>query len=148
DLVPGDEPGADRAECLAALALVPLTAGPVDLKRTLGHIVRQEITGDRSLGIFPGQITRALAYDDADLHFPVELRRIPRDDGVVVRAADAARRLAEDDRLLRHRHAGLGGVIRIVQADGNEMPHVADARTEARPARHRFHAFEIELLDL
>src|SRR5215468_6431664 len=38
DLVLGDQPGAERPECLAALALDPLS-GPFDLEHALGHII-------------------------------------------------------------------------------------------------------------
>ena len=148
DLILGDEPRADRPEGLGALALAPLTAGTLDLEVALGHVVRQEIAGDRRLGIFLGQITRALADNDADLDFPVELERILRDDGVVVGADDAALRLVEDDRLFRHRHAGFGGVVRIVQADGDEVTDIADAGAEPRLAGDRLHALQIGLLDL
>src|SRR6185437_4579903 len=38
DLVPGDEPRPDRAEGLAAFALVPLAAGALDLEHALGDV--------------------------------------------------------------------------------------------------------------
>src|SRR6476659_3214190 len=106
DLVFGDEPGPDRPEALAAFALVPLAARALDLEHALGHVVRHEIAGDGVLGLAALEVARALADDDAELDLPVELARLARDDGVVVGAADARRRLVEDDRLLRDRHAG------------------------------------------
>ena len=45
DLVLGDEPGAERAEGLAALALGPLP-GALDLKDALGDVVGEAIAGD------------------------------------------------------------------------------------------------------
>src|SRR5262245_31279898 len=47
DFILGDEPRSDRSEGLAAFALVPLAAAPLDLENALGHVVAQEITGDR-----------------------------------------------------------------------------------------------------
>ena len=76
DLVLGDEPRADRAEGLAALALVPLAAAALDLEDALGHVVAEEIAGDRVLRLVLGEIARALADDDAELDLVVELGRL------------------------------------------------------------------------
>src|SRR3984957_11684811 len=121
ELVLGDEPWAERAEGLAALALGPL-AGALDLEHALGDVVGEAIAGDDVERLVLAQVAGARADDDAELDFPVELGRIPRDDGVVVRAAQARRRLVEDDRLFRDRHAGFGGVVGIIQPDGDEIP--------------------------
>src|ERR1700728_3112399 len=43
DFVLGDEPGAERSEGLAALALAPLAAAAFDLEAALGHVVGQAI---------------------------------------------------------------------------------------------------------
>src|SRR5215472_5513328 len=133
DLVLGDEPGAERAERLAALALGPL-AGPLDLKNALGYVVGEAIAGDRVHRLLLGEIAGAGADHDAELDLVVELGRVPRDDRGVVRSADAGRRLVEDDRLLRNRHAGLGRVVRVVQPDGDEVADMADAGADARLA--------------
>src|SRR5207253_5976189 len=53
---------------------------------------------------------------------------------VVVRPADAGRHLVEDDRLFRNRRAGLGRVVGIVEADGDEVADPADAGAEPRIA--------------
>ena len=47
------------------------------------------------------------------------------------------RPLAEHDRLLRHRHAGFGRVIGVVQADADELADLPDARADARLARRQ-----------
>src|SRR4029077_18822372 len=147
DLVLGDEPRADRAECLAALALGPL-AGALDLEHALGDVVGEAIAGHHIERLVLAQVAGARADDDAELDFPVELCRIPRDDGVVVRAAQARRRLVEDDRLLRDRHAGLGGVVGIIQPDGDEIADFADARPDPRLTFHQRQFFRIELFQL
>src|SRR5205807_2662852 len=59
-----------------------------------------------------------------------------------VRPADAGRYLVEDDRLFGNGRAGLGGVVGIVEADGNEIADLADAGAKARIA-----AYERQLLD-
>ena len=92
DFILGDEPWSDRAEGLAAFALVPLTARTLDLEYALRHVVREEIAGDRVLRLVLGEIARALADDDAELNLVVELAGFARRDRVVVRPADAARR--------------------------------------------------------
>ena len=56
-------------------------------------------------------------------------------------------RLVEDDRLFRDRHAGFRRVVGIVEADGDEIAHVADARAESRFAGDRLHPLEVCLLD-
>ena len=146
-LVLGDEPRAERAEGLAALALGPLP-GALDLKNALRDVVGEAIAGDHVERIVFGQIARALADDDAELDFPVELGGIFRHHGVVVRAADARRRLVEDDRLLRDLHAGLGGVVGIIEPDGDEIADAADAGADARLALHQRQLFRLELAQL
>ena len=73
DFIFGDEPRPDRAEGLAAFALVPLASRTLDLEYALRHVVRKEIAGDRILRLVLGEIARALAYDDAELNLVVEL---------------------------------------------------------------------------
>src|SRR5580693_1812024 len=147
DLVLGDEPGAEWAERLAALALGPLP-GALDLKDAFGDVVGEAIAGDDVERLIFAQIAGALADDDAELDFPVELTGILRDDGVVVRAAQARRRLVEDDRLFGDRHAGLGGVVGIIQPDGDEIAHPADARPDPRLAFDQGQLGRIEFLQL
>src|SRR6185312_6052214 len=85
--------------------------GALDLEGALGHVVGGEIAGDGALGLLAREVARALADDDAELDLVVELGRLARHDGVVVRPADAGDRLVEDDRLLRDWHAGFRGVV-------------------------------------
>src|SRR5262245_27269300 len=136
DLVLGDQPRAERPECLAALAFDPLS-GPLDLEHALAHVVGQAVSGDHVERLVLRQVARALADNDAELHLPVELARPLRDDRVVVRPADAGGHLVEDDRLLGDRHAGLGRVVGIVEPDGDEIADPADAGAEAGIAVHQ-----------
>src|SRR3984957_8756635 len=147
DLVLGDEPRAERAKRFAAVAFGPLP-GALDLEHALGDVVGEAIAGDDVERPFLAQVAGARADDDAELDFPIELGRIPRDDGVVVRAAQARRRLVEDDRLFRDRHAGFGGVVGIIEPDGDEISHPADARPDPRLAFHQRQFFRIELFQL
>src|SRR4029077_14371151 len=50
---------------------------------------------------------------------------------------DAGRRLLEDDRLLRDRLAGLGGMIRIVEPDGDEVANPPHARAQPLAFRNK-----------
>src|SRR5690606_5328110 len=61
------------------------------------------------------------------------LARIARNLHVVVRPADRTRGLEEEDRFGGHRHAALGGVVRIVQPDAHHLADRRDAR--AQPLR-------------
>ena len=54
DLVGGDQPGAERVERLAALALVPLAAA-VELELALGHVVGDGVAGDHRGGVSAGE---------------------------------------------------------------------------------------------
>ena len=60
----------------------------------------------------------------------------------------AGRRLVEDHRLLGERHAGLGGVVGIVEPDGDEIADPADARPDARIAAHQRQLVDLRLADL
>ncbi len=73
------------------------------------------------------------------------LLELARRDRVVVRPADAGRSLVENNRFLRDRHAGFRGVVRIVEADGDEVAHVADAGAEPWFAGDRLHPLEVGL---
>src|SRR5579863_1086260 len=148
DLVLGDEPGPERAEGFAAFTLAPLAAAARDLKITLRNVVGEAIAGDCLHRLGLGEVARAAADDDAELDFVVELGGFLRRHGVVVRPADAARRLVEDNRLFRNRHAGFGGVVGIIQADGDEIADPADARAEPRRAAHQRQLFRLELAQL
>src|SRR5215471_9270799 len=119
DLILGDQPRADGAEALGALALDPLPAA-LDLEYALRHVFRQ--------------VARALADDDGELDLPVELARLLGNNRVVVGPADAGRHLVEDDRLFRDRRAGLGRVVGIVEPDGDEIADAANAGAEPRIA--------------
>ena len=70
------------------------------------------------------------------------------DDGVVVRPADARRRLVEDDRLFRNRQAGLGSVVGIVEPDGDEIADSGDAGADPRIALDERQLVDRRLADL
>src|SRR5262249_10409046 len=144
DLVLGDEPRSERTEGLAALALHPLT-GALDLEHALGDVIGQAIPGDRVHGLALGEIARALADDDAELHLPVELAGLLRDHGVVIGPADAGGHLVEDDRLLGQFQAGFGGMIGIVQADGDEVADFPDAWADAHALPPRGQLLDVRL---
>ncbi|MCY1222402.1 hypothetical protein D9M72_344920 [compost metagenome] len=84
---------------------------------------------------------RDIARDGADHHteldLPVGLRRAERQHHVVVRAVQRAVGLQEHDRLGRQRHAGLGGVIGIVQANRHDLADTRPGHAEARALDHR-----------
>ena len=147
DLVGGDQPRPERAEGRAALALGPLAAA-LDLELALGHVVADGVAGDMGQRLGFVDVAAALADDDGKLDLPVGLLRIARDHEVVIRAAEAARRLVEDDRLLRDRRAGLLGVVDVVQADGDEIADRGDRRSDARAPGDLRQALRIDLLDL
>src|SRR4029077_14717495 len=97
---------------------------------------------------FLRQVARARADHDAELDLVVELGRAFGGDGVVVRAEDAGRRLVEDDRLLRDRHAGFRRMVRVIQPDGDQIADPADARADPRLALDDWQPAGRGLLDL
>jgi hypothetical protein len=78
----------------------------------------------------------ALADHHAEFHFPVHLGRIARLAHVVVRTLQAGHGLGEDDRLGRRGLAGLGGVIRIIQADRDELARAGKRDAQALDLLH------------
>jgi hypothetical protein len=121
DLVGGDQPGAERVEGLAGLALVPLAAAFV-LELPLGHVVGHGVpghTGQRLLGA--GQVARRTADDHRELDLPVRLRAAPGDQDWIVGADDGVRRLQEDHRFGGQWVTRLGGVVPVVQADTDDL---------------------------
>src|SRR6185369_10867929 len=144
DLVGGHHPRADRAERVAALALVPRAAA-LELVLALGDVVDDAVAGDELQRVGLVDVARLLADDDAELDLPVALERALRQHDGVVRADDRAGRLHEDDRLLRDRGAGLGGVVRVVEADADELAHAAPGRRDAAGARDRGQLRGVEL---
>ena len=132
NLVGGDKPGPNRAERVVALALVPLRG--LHLEGALGDVVHHAIAGDVGERLVLRDMARGGADHDAEFALPVELGRVRRLDDVVVRAADRSGRLAEDDRLGGNGHASLFGVVRIVEADGHELPDAHVGHAHARVA--------------
>ena len=137
DFVAGDQPGADRAEGVGRLALGPLAAA-LGLEVALAEVVDDAIAGDMVEGVLLVDVAGFLADDDAELDFPVGLEGVLGQDDIVVGADDGAGRLHEQDRLVRDRGAGFGGVVGVVEADADELADIADAGADARAAvEHR-----------
>src|SRR5690606_26203776 len=83
-------------------------------------------------GLLDGaEVGGAAADDDAELHLPVGLGGPARDAHVVVRADERVRRLGEQDRLVRHRLPGLGGVVAVVEPDAQDLVRPGDGRADA-----------------
>src|SRR5207247_2013668 len=98
----------------AAVPVVMMSPGASAMARDMGERVSLVDVG------------AAASDDERQLDLPVGLLRIFGNDDVVVGADDAARVLGKDDRLLRHLRAGLGGMVGVVEADAEELAHVAD----------------------
>jgi len=129
-LVARHQPGAQRAEGVAALALVPLSAA-LQLVGAFGDVVDDAKAGDMVQRIGFGDITRGLADDDAEFDLPVDLLRARRDLDVVVRTDDRTRGLQKEHRLGRYRHVRLSGMVQVVQANAHHLPDTTNAGPEA-----------------
>src|SRR2546426_158131 len=104
DLVRRSEEGPERGEAVAALALHPLAA-TLELEGPFGVIVVEHVAGDVPQRLVPLDIRRPTPDHDRQLHLPVQLGAVSRDEDVVVGTADRADRLEEEDRLLRGPHS-------------------------------------------
>ena len=76
--------------------------------------------------VFLRDIARARANHHAQLDFPVGLDRAFGQHHIIVRTLNAAGGLHENDGLGRNRQAGLGRVVREIQANGDELGHTRD----------------------
>jgi hypothetical protein len=88
DLVGRDHPRPDRAEGVAALALVP-GAAALELVLALGDVVDDAVAGDVLERVGLVDVARLCADDDAELDLPVALDRVLRQHDGVVAADDA-----------------------------------------------------------
>ena len=140
DLIRRDEPGPDRPECVVGLALGPLP-GALGLEFALGEIVDGAIARDMRQRVALGDVLGAGADDDAEFHFPVRLLRFGRDGHVVERPGQAAHLLGEDHRLGRNLQSRFGGVVGIIEADGDEFLRIGDAGADPRLAAHQRQRF-------
>ena len=126
DLVRRHQPRSGRIEGLRRLALGPLPAA-FDLEGPFADVVDHGESGDGGVGLLDRvEIAGPAADDDAQLDLPVGFRRAARDADVVVRADQRVRRLGEQDRLIRDRRPGLGGVVAVVQADAQDLVRPGD----------------------
>src|SRR6185295_8266441 len=135
--VPGHEPWPKRAEAVAALALVP-GAAALDLEFALGDVVADEVAGDIVERLLLRHIARRAADGDGQFDLPVGLLRVLGNGDGVVGAGDRTDSLREDNGFLGRCRARFGGVIGIVEADGDDLADARDRRTKALlPAHHR-----------
>src|SRR6185295_17072792 len=109
---------------------VPLAG--TQLETTLGDVVHDAVAGDEIERFLVLDVLRLRTDDDAQFDFPVELGRAARLDDVVVRPVDRGRGLHEDDRFGRDRHAGFLGMVRIVEADGDELADADERNAQPR----------------
>src|SRR2546423_2095764 len=135
DLVGRGEKRPERREGIAALALHPL-APTLELEGALRVIVVQHVPGDVAQGGVAVDIPGAATDDDRQLHLPIDFGGALRDHHVVIRPADRAGRLEEDDRLFGNFLTGLARVIPIVETDADDLAGPAQGRAQPHPLRH------------
>jgi hypothetical protein len=82
-------------------------------------------------------VTAGLADHDAKFDFPIGLHAALGNHHVVVRAVETRDRFGEKHRLGRQRQAGFLGVIRVVQADGDELADAVHRDSIARSAAYQ-----------
>ena len=133
NLVGRHQPRAGLAKVVAGLALGPL-ARTLGLERTFRHVVDHAIAGNVGQSLRLGDVFRGLADDDAKLDLPVGFLAGAGDQDRVIRAADGRGGLHEDHRFRRNLQAAFGSVVRIVQADADELAGARDACTKSRRA--------------
>src|SRR5690554_1722696 len=147
DLVRGDQPGAQGAKGVAALALVP-GAAAFELELALGYIVHHAVTGYMVHGVGLAHVAGLLSDHHPELYFPVCFRGVPRDDDIIVGPAYGAGPLVEDYRFRRDLGAGLGSMVGVVEANADELADPPHAGAEAGICRYLGQARGVELVEL
>ena len=135
-LIARDKPRADGAKSIVRLALGPL-AGTLDLEFTLRKIIHHAIARHMLHGIGFLDVLGLTPDDDAQFHFPIRFFRFRRNRDRVIRAGDAGNVFGEDHRFWRHFESTLGGVVSIVEANGDEFLRTRHTSANARLARHQ-----------
>ena len=146
DLVGRDEPWSDRSEGITSFALVPL--GGLQLESTLGYVIHDRVAGDVGQSLVLRYIFGARPDHDRNLDLVIELGGIARLLDIIVRAADARRRLNENYRLGGYLQTRFVRVIDVIQADGNEFGDARVRHAEARVAAHQGQRFWTNLAQL
>ena len=72
------------------------------------------------------------ADDDTQFNLPICFGRSARNLNVIIRANYRRRPFVENNRLLRNWHAGLCGVVGVIQADADEFSDIANTRAKAQ----------------
>src|SRR5450830_937694 len=119
------QPGAERAKSVAAFALVP-GATALALVLALADVIDGAVASDKVERGFLRHVTGARADHHTEFDFPIGLERTFGQHDRVIGSLDASGGFHEYNRLFRNRQPGLGGMVGVVQADGNELAHTAD----------------------
>ena len=135
DLVGGDQGRADRGEGVEGLAHHPLLARLVELPVACRDVVADGVAGDVLHRPIAGDVPPPLADDDHQLGLVIDLGAHLGQDDLGPRADQGRCVFAEDDRLGGDRHAALGGVVAIVQAQADDLGRVGDRRQQGRARR-------------
>ncbi|GAC1312192.1 MAG: hypothetical protein NVSMB12_01710 [Acidimicrobiales bacterium] len=128
DLVGGDEPRPDRTVAVPRLA--HRHGGAPSLPVAHAHVVHDQVAGDHRSRPVGGDVPAAPADDHAELALVVDLLRGPGDLDGRPRAHDARRLLVEPQLVLGQVASGLGHMIPVVQADGEELRWSGDGRQQ------------------
>jgi len=123
DYVAGDEDGAERAKRIEAFALAPLAATAVALPVAGGDVVCAGIAENVVEGIGAGDVFTALANDDGEFAFVVDLRarKFDRELDRVAGVLNSGGILDEQHGVFRERAVALGCVLFVVEADAGKI---------------------------
>ena len=127
------------------LALSPLTAA-FELEASLGDIVDNAISGDMPHGRCLIHILGPASDNDAQFNLPIGPDGVARNFDRVVWTVDSRGGFHEYDRLIRNRHAGLGGMIGVVETNANKLAHTADRRTKTGTCVYAGQALNVDRL--
>src|SRR4029078_955996 len=141
-----NEPGPERADRVVALGLDPF-AGPALLQAPLRDVVADAIAGDIGERLGLRYVLRPRADDHRELDLVVHALEALGLKHRVSGTGDAGACLGEHDRHLGNRHAGLLGVIAIVQPDTEEFRHHPDRWADAGCALDQRQRRDVEGLE-
>ncbi len=133
DLIGGDQPGPQRSERIVALGLDPF-ARTAFLQTPLGDVVADRVARDIVQRVGLGDALRARADHHGKLDLVVHpLEALGRKHRIVW-PRDARACLGEHDGHFGDRHAGLLGMVPVVQADAEKFRHHTYRRADSRIA--------------
>lgn len=126
DFIGGDEFGPEGGEGIEGFAGEPLLAGLVELPIARGDVMADGVAGDACEGMLLGDAACAFADDGDELGLVINLLAFRGELNGGAVADEGGGELGEEDGFLGDGHAGLGGVVLVVESEADDFLGVWD----------------------